>query len=44
MKENKLVVVLNFFIVLKELDILSGDKKRDVARQFQVIPTDLELE
>ena len=44
MKENKLVVVLTFFIVLKELDILSGDKKRDVARQFQVIPTDLELE
>ena len=44
MKENKLVVVLIFFIVLKELDILSGDKKRDVARQFQVIPTDLELE
>ena len=37
-------MVAEFFIVMKELDILSGDKKRDVARQFQVIPTDLELE
>ena len=23
---------------------MSGDKKRDVARQFQVFPTDLKLE